>query len=55
MPTPYYTLEEMLEMIDEPNRAACKHIIEDNVELFKTVKGDAYNHHNWVGAKRVKG
>ena len=31
MPTPYYTLEQMLEMIDEPNRTACKHILNDNL------------------------
>ena len=49
MPTPYYTLEQMLEMIDEPNRTACKHILEDNLELFKTVRGGAYNHHTWIG------
>lgn len=49
MPTPYYTLEQMLEMIDEPNRTACKNILNDNLELFKTVQGSAYNHHTWVG------
>jgi len=31
MPNPYYTLEEMLKMIDEPNRTAFKHILNDNL------------------------
>ena len=45
----YYTLESMLELIDEPNRTACKNILEDNLELFKTVQGSAHNHHTWIG------
>ena len=45
----YYSLESILELIDDPNRTACKHILEDNLELFKTVQGSAYNHHTWVG------
>jgi hypothetical protein len=49
MSTPYYTLEQMLEMIDEPNRTACQNILNDNLELFKTVQGSAYNHHTWIG------
>lgn len=49
MPTPYYTLEQMLEMIDEPNRTACQNILNDNLELFKTVQGSAHNHHTWLG------
>jgi hypothetical protein len=49
MQTPYYTLEEMLEMIEEPNRTACKNILADNLELFQTVQGGAHNHHTWAG------
>jgi hypothetical protein len=49
MPTPYYALEQMLEMIDEPNRTACQNILNDNLELFKNVQGSAYNHHTWIG------
>ena len=49
MSTPYYTLEQMLEMIDEPNRTACQNILNDNLELFKTVQGSAHNHHTWIG------
>ena len=49
MQTPYYTLEEMLKMIDNPNRSACIAILQDNEKLFKTVQGSAHNHHTWLG------
>jgi hypothetical protein len=39
----------MLEMIEEPNRTACKNILADNLELFQAVQGGAHNHHTWVG------
>jgi len=45
----YYPLESMLALIDEPNRTACQNILNDNLELFKTVQGSAYNHHTWLG------
>lgn len=45
----YYTIEEMLEMTDEPNRSACKRILADNKKLFQTVQGSTHNHQNWLG------
>ncbi|MBI2640193.1 MAG: hypothetical protein HYW90_04900 [Candidatus Sungbacteria bacterium] len=45
----YYTIEQMLEMIDEPNRTACSRILEDNRKLFQTVQGSTNNHQNWPG------
>lgn len=45
----YYTIEQMLEMIDEPNRTACKRILADNRKLFQTVQGSTNNHQNWPG------
>lgn len=45
----YHTLEEMLNMIDEPNRAACTQILVDNRELFCSVQGSTNNHQNWPG------
>jgi len=45
----YYIIEEMLEMIDEPNRMACSRILEDNRKLFQTVQGSTNNHQNWPG------
>jgi len=45
----YYTVEEMLEVIDEPNRTACSQILADNRKLFQTVQGSTNNHQNWPG------
>ncbi len=45
----YYTIEQMLEMIDEPNRMACQRILADNRQLFQTVQGSTNNHQNWSG------
>ena len=45
----YYTIEQMLEMIDEPNRTACSRILADNRKLFQTVQGSTNNHQNWPG------
>ena len=45
----YYTIEQMLEMIDEPNRTACARILSDNRELFQAVQGSTNNHQNWPG------
>ncbi len=45
----YHSLESMLELIEEPNRTACEHILNDNLELFKTAKGSSNNHHTWLG------
>ncbi len=46
---PYYTIEEMIELIDEPNRAACARILKDNRQLFQTVPGSTNNHQAWAG------
>ena len=45
----YYTVEQMLEMIDEPNRTVCKRILADNRRLFQAVQGSTNNHQNWPG------
>ena len=45
----YYTVEQMLEMIDGPNRTACQRILTDNRKLFQTVQGSTNNHQNWPG------
>lgn len=45
----YYTVEEMLAMIDEPNRSACLKILEDNRKIFQIVQGSTNNHQNWPG------
>lgn len=45
----YCTIEQMLKMIDEPNRTACQRILADNRKLFQTVQGSTNNHQNWPG------
>lgn len=45
----YFTLEQMINMIDEPNRSICLKIFLDNEKLFKTVQGSTNNHQNWPG------
>ena len=45
----YHTIEQMLEMVDEPNRSACIRILVLNRKLFQTVQGSTNNHQNWPG------
>ena len=46
----YYSIEEMLEMVDHPyNRKPCKKLLKENEALFKTVQGSTHNHQAWPG------
>lgn len=45
----YYTISEMIEAIDEPNRTACRRLYDENVELFKRMPGSSNNHQAWEG------
>jgi len=45
----YHTVEEMLAMVDEPNRSACLRILMDHRTLFQTVQGSTNNHQAWPG------
>ncbi len=45
----YFSIEEMIALIDEPNRSTCFSILEDNRELFQKVQGSTHNHQNWPG------
>lgn len=45
----YYTVDQMIREIDEPNRFACVRILADNRKLFQTVQGSTHNHQNWLG------
>lgn len=47
--TPYYDLDAMLEMVDEPNRTICKRAVADNRTLFRQAAGSSYNHQAWAG------
>jgi hypothetical protein len=39
----------MLEMIDEPNGAACRQLYADNYERFHAAPGSSHNHQAWPG------
>lgn len=47
--TPYYDLDAMVAMIDEPNRSICQQAVQDNRTLFKQAGGSSYNHQAWTG------
>lgn len=44
-----YAITEMLEMVYQPNRAACFRILAGNWDLFTTVPGSSCNHQAWPG------
>lgn len=45
----YFTIEQMIEMVDVPNRAPCSRILIENRELFQVAQGSTNNHQNWPG------
>ncbi len=45
----YRRIEQMIKMIDEPNRFACAKILSENRELFQKVQGSTHNHQAWPG------
>jgi hypothetical protein len=45
----YHSIEQMLDLIDEPNRSGCQQLLADNHKLFQTVQGSTHNHQNWPG------
>lgn len=49
MKPPYYTIEQLLGKIDEPNRSACLRMFFENRKLFQTVQGSTNNHQAWKG------
>ncbi len=40
MKPPYYTIEQLLEKIDEPNGSACRRLLADNRKLFQATRPD---------------
>lgn len=46
---PYFSLEQLLERIDQPNRAGCEKLLTDHRKRFQTVFGSTNNHQNWPG------
>lgn len=49
MQHPYKTIIELINNIDEHNRASCLKLYKDNEELFNTTAGSSYNHQAWPG------
>jgi hypothetical protein len=50
MSTPkYFTIEELIGFIEEPNRSACMRILNENRKFFETIPGSTHNHQTFVG------
>lgn len=49
MKHPYVPIDDLVQLITEPNRTAIKRILADNRELFGKVQGSTHNHQNWPG------
>lgn len=45
----YLTLDELIDLIDEPNRSACKRILDEHRPLFEKARGSTHNHQTWNG------
>nr|ALV85547.1 phosphoribosyl transferase domain protein [uncultured bacterium pA1] len=49
MKPPYLAVDDLVGLIDEPNRSACLRLLADNRRLFETVQGSTNNHQAWPG------
>lgn len=45
----YFTIEELIGFIDEPNQQHCLKILKDNQQLFEVARGSTHNHQTWNG------
>lgn len=45
----YCRVEDMIALIEEPNRSACLAILSDHKQLFQKVQGASRNHQAWPG------
>ena len=45
----YYSVDQLLDFIDEPNKSGCKLLLQEHRKLFQTVQGSTNNHQNWPG------
>ncbi len=45
----YLTLDNLIELIEEPNRLACKKIVKEYRSLFEKTRGSTHNHQTWDG------
>ncbi len=46
---PYYTMLQLIEMIDEPNRSAAERLYKEQRILFMSARGSTHNHQAWDG------
>lgn len=49
MQPPYFSIEGLLTLIEEPNRTACRRFLKDNLALMETTQGSVHNHQAWPG------
>ncbi len=45
----YFSIDELLEMVDSPNREACQKLLDEQRQLFQVVQGSKHNHQAWIG------
>lgn len=45
----YFSIDELLEMVDSPNREACQKLLGEQRRLFQVVQGSKHNHQAWIG------
>ena len=45
----YFKIEELIELIDEPNKTACFRILNENRQLFESIQGSTHNHQTFPG------
>lgn len=45
----YYTLDQLINLIEYPNRRPCQKIYSDNKRIFNKSKGSKKNHQAWKG------
>ncbi len=45
----YFTIDELVSLIIEPNGSICKKILNDYRHLFETASGSSHNHQTWRG------
>lgn len=45
----YFTIEELINFIDEPNKSICINILKENRNLFEKIPGSTYNHQTFTG------
>lgn len=45
----YFSIDQLIAYIAEPQRSICQRILLDNRKLFETSHGSTHNHHSWPG------